>query len=46
LKEIGKKAAELLIRTLDEEVGQTEEQISQIALPCTMVLRKSVKKLI
>lgn len=46
LKEIGKKAAELLIRTLDKEEEQTEQQMSQIALPCTMVLRKSVKKLI
>lgn len=46
LKEIGKKAAELLIRSLDGEEEQTENQSGVNALPCSIIIRKSVKKLL
>ncbi len=46
LKEIGKKAAELLIRSLDGDEEQTENQSGEIALPCSVIIRKSVKRLL
>lgn len=46
LKEIGKKAAELLIRSLDGDEEQTENQSGEVALPCSVIIRKSVKKLL
>lgn len=45
LKEIGKKAAELLIQILDGETEEKTNQIEVISVPCSLILRKSVKKL-
>ncbi|MDW2800764.1 LacI family DNA-binding transcriptional regulator [Clostridium boliviensis] len=46
LKEIGKKAAELLIQSLDQEGEEKEPGINEIAVPCTLIFRKSVRKLL